>query len=261
VPIRLTTQGDHFGLIWSPDSSRLAYMRGDLNQQMFTIAVDGGGQPEQIGDSLEGYPRTWSSDNVLAFYYSPDPGSVPARLWTLTMDGESEPEQFLDIPTRWEEFSPDGRWLAYESIETGRREIYVRPFPAGSPVYRVSNNGGSSPFWSPDGTQLFYVAAVPDERNDDDDTADEPEDVQRPTALMVVDIDSSNGFERNRPEVVFTRVISDTVPVRSLDISPDGERFIIMRPEPLPDVQPVTSVNLVLNWFDELVERVPVPAR
>ena len=141
LPLQLTFQGTNAIPIWSPDGARVAFASdggdgGPLN--LFSMAADGSGDPKRLTESDRiQLPSSWSRDGVLAFTHH-----VEGSQWdimTLSTDGASEPEPFLDAPFSQEypAFSPDGRWLAYSSYETGRQEVYVRPFPAGEPVYPV----------------------------------------------------------------------------------------------------------------------------
>ena len=162
---------------------------------------------------------------------------------TLSMDGESEPEPFVTSPFNegYPAFSPDGRWLAYASDETGEFEVYVRPFPDGDPAYRISADGGSSPVWSPDGSQLYYRRRL-------DDGA---------RSVMVVEVQTTPSFTRNQPRTLFEGPFGDTVPVRSWDVDPDGQRFVMLSDPSQVEAQPVTRINIVLNWFEELRRLVP----
>ena len=159
----------------------------------------------------------------------------------LSMDGDSEPEPFRATPfgERWLAFSPDGNWLAYTSGETSQREVHVRPFPAGEPAYQVSNGGGIAPVWSPNGEQLFYRS---------DDTR----------RFMVVDIPGGSISERSRPRMLFEGSYFSTTPTRNYDVSPDGDLFVL-HPEFVPEPEPATQINIILNWIEELKELVPVP--
>ncbi len=169
-------------------------------------------------------------------------------IMTLSMDGESEPEPFLVSPFNemFPAFSPDGRWMAYSSDETGRQEVYVRPFPDGEPVHRVSTAGGVAPLWSSDGQKLFY-------RNYEGATQ----------YVMVVDVKTDPTFTRNQPRTLFEAssggpgALSSTYPNRSYDLAPDGQRFVMIADPPQLELQPVTSIHVVQNWFEELKRRVP----
>ena len=144
----------------------------------------------------------------------------------------------------WPTFSPDGRWLAYGSNETGRFEVYVRPFPGGVPVHRVSTAGGGAPLWSPDGQRLFF-RGLRDER---------PKG-----GIMVVDVTTGTTFTRSQHRTLFdSQVFEETFPIRSYDLAPDGRRFVMFKLSSELAPQPVTGIHVVLDWFQELTERVPV---
>ena len=210
---------------------------GPLN--LYLTAADGSGESKRLteGDVAQN-AGSWSPNGVLAFLESGD-------IWILSMDGESEREPFRETPfsETHPAFSPDGNWLAYSSNETGRLEVHVRPFPAGEPAYQVSNGRGASPVWSPNGEQLFY-RTVPD-----------ADDVSR---FMVVDVNPESTFRRSRPRMLFEGRHGGTTPTRSYDISPAGDRLVFtIRVDREPE--PVTRIKIMLNWFEELKERVPVP--
>ena len=132
-------------------------------------------------------------------------------------------------------------WIVYASAETGRPEVYVRRFPGGAPVVRVSPDGGYSPVWSPDGQQLFYVRPIP-----------ETQDKQ----VMVVDVVTDPTFRSRAPRLLFESPYEGSAPIRSFDVSPAGDRFVLKRPVE-SEPQSVTEINLVLNWFEELKRLVP----
>jgi serine/threonine-protein kinase len=239
TPIRLTSTGAD--VTWSPDGTRLAInLERDGRIQMFSMPADGSEGPQLLAESEESQRvADWSSDGVLAFLQEGD-------IWTLPMDGDGVPEPFRETAFReaWPAFSPDGRWLAYGSNETGRFEVYVRPFPAGEPLRRVSTAGGAAPLCSPDGRQLFFrtyskeVSAL---------------------EMMVVDVATDGSFTRGQPRTLFHgRDFRGTIPVRSYDISPDGRRFVMLKRSSDVEPRPATRINVVLNWFEELNELVPV---
>ena len=226
---------------WSPDGTEIVFssrvLDGPLN--LYLTASDGSGEPVRLPESdLNQRAGSWSSSGVLAFVEDRPDGSRDIMI--LPMDGDSEPRPFRETP--FEEmhpaFSPDGNWLAYMSEETGRSEVHVRPYPAGEPAYLISNDGGKAPAWSPNGEQLFYLVGG--------------------RRVMVVDIPGGSISAHNRPRMLFERLYLNTDPIRSYDVSPDGDRFVIgrlVRQEP----KPVTRINIILNWFEELAELVPVP--
>ena len=145
------------------------------------------------------------------------------------------------------QLSPDGRFIAYTSNESGQNQIYVRPFPeVDTDRVQVSTSGGDSPLWSPDGQELFY-------RSGD--------------MVMVVSIKTDPTFSRETPRMLFQGDYVDAVfsygnwDFSIWDISPDGNRFLMMK-ESTGDttteetLQP--RINIVVNWFEELKERVPI---
>ena len=127
---------------------------------------------------------------------------------TTSMDGDGLPEPFVATPFQeWSPaFSPDGRWPAYESDETGQFEVYVRPFPQGEPAYRVSTGGGRSPLWSPDGRQLFYRETLEDGTH----------------SVMVADVRLDPVFTPTQPRTLFEGPFARAQPVRTYDVAPDG---------------------------------------
>jgi serine/threonine-protein kinase len=136
-------------------------------------------------------------------------------------------------------FSPDGRWLVYTSNESGRNEIYVRPFPAASGRWQVSIDGGRSGAWSPNDREIFYQA--PDGR------------------LMVASYSVQGGsFHRETPRPwCDTRLVVTNIGSRTFDLHPDGKRFAIIQPVAEPADARHRSVVLVQNFFDELRRLAP----
>ncbi len=152
------------------------------------------------------------------------------------MEGErtSQPlfqSQFREIRAM---ISPDGHWIANESNESGRRQIYVRPFPnVEEGKWQISRDGGTEPVWAPRGQELFY-------RNGE--------------AMMVVGIKTEPTFTAGSPVVLFTGRYTSAFVV-NYDISPDGQRFLMIKA-----VEGSTGqINVVLNWFEELKRLVPTP--
>ena len=148
--------------VWSPDAKSIVFgsnRKGPYNLFRRSLA---GGADEQLVDSTQfKVANDWSSDGRFVLYSSSDP-QTGADLWVLPMEGDRKARVFLKTPFQenWARFSPDGRWVAYQSNETGRNEIYVRPFNDPSAGQSpVSTAGGVSARWRADGKELYFIAA------------------------------------------------------------------------------------------------------
>ena len=156
----------------------------------------------------------------------------------LSMDSDAEPQVLISTSVRdcCPQFSPDGHWLAYVSAETGRENVYVLSYPEADDKWLVSGErGGGEPVWSPDGTELFY--RIGDQ-------------------MIAVDIETEPKFKAGKPRVLFTRSYAHHPLNRAsqfYDISPDGQRFLMIKDEGTASDQ----INVVLNWFEELKRLVP----
>ena len=136
-------------------------------------------------------------------------------------------------------------WVAYQSDASGVDEVYVRPFPdADSALHPISTNGGTTPLWAPDGRELFY------------------EDDGR---LFAVPVQTDPTFSRGTATVVldgdYRLLALRRTRGRGYDIDPSGERFLVVKPTAAPggDSRSLPSLTFVLNWSQELLERVPIP--
>ncbi len=146
------------------------------------------------------------------------------------------------------DISPDGRWLAYESDESGEVEIYVRPFPdvqAGR--WQVSRAGGTRPFWARNGRELFYLAA-PEESAVSSPGAD--------VAMMTAPIESGPGFRAGNPIRLFSGWYFAGVSGRTYDATPDGQRFLMIKNKTTGPAA-TNRIIVVENWFEELKRLVP----
>jgi Tol biopolymer transport system component len=145
------------------------------------------------------------------------------------------------------EFSPDGRWLAYTSNVSKQGEVYVRPFPGPGRVEAVSIEGGFSPAWHPNGRELFFLDSRPDRVGQQQ--------------MMAVAFDPGPPPRIGRPTELFSFSIGDLgmacYPVRCFDVARDGQRFYAVQRVTPPPTPPVTHINLVENWFEELKAKVP----
>ena len=244
---RLTFEGSvNQNPVWTPDSKRITLTsnkEGTLS--IFWQLADGSGGLERLNTSeYIQVPGSWSPDGQLLAFAELNP-TTGVDIWVLRM-GDPSPgsglarkaQPFLRTPFSESapRFSPDGRWLAYISDESGRYEIYVQPYPGPGGKWQISTEGGTEPMWNPNGRELFY-------RSGD--------------KMMVVELTTQPGFAAGTPRMLFEGpyVPTPTTPP-NYDISPDGQRFLMLKPSESTGVAP-TQINVVLNWFEELKQKVP----
>jgi serine/threonine-protein kinase len=241
APTRLTFEGAGNG-VWSPDGKRLAvFMNIDAKTSgLYTVAADGSGSPERVKTvDAPRTPASWVSTAGLAVL---EQGN-PSRIWVVPMQGDATPTQFFEsrFALMHPEISPDGRFIAYASSESGNQEVYVQPYPGPGEKVRVSTNGGAEPLWSPNGRELFYRRSGDQQQ------------------FLAVAVTSVSPFRVDTPHLMFenkTFEYDSTSPIRSWSVSPDG-RFLLSRFAPQTN-KPVTSMHVVLNWTEELKRRAPV---
>jgi eukaryotic-like serine/threonine-protein kinase len=224
--------------VWTPDGKRIAFnsnKEGPMN--LFWQLADGSGGLERLTTSeYLRFPMSWSPNGqVLAFVeVTPTTGY---DLWTLGLgDRKAQPFLRTQFNESVPQFSPDGRWLAYISNETGRWEIYVQPYPNSGGKWQISTEGGTEPVWNRNGRELFY-------RNGD--------------KMMAVDIAAQPSFTAGKPHMLFEgHYVPPPGTTPNYDVSPDGQRFLMIKPSEAGDAAP-TQINVVLNWFEELKRLAP----
>ena len=235
---RLTFDGAH-SHAWHPDGKRVAYTGGSTGgQSLFWKAADGSAPEEKLVES-QSYvaPTSWSPEGrVLAFNeYN---AGTRADIMVLRLEGDRKPQPFLKTP--FDEggaiFSPgpEPRYVAYQSNETGRYEVYVQPFPGPGGKWQVSSDGGAEPLWASSGRELFY-------RNAD--------------KVMAVDVQTRPTFSASKPRLLFEgRYLLARGLFPYWDVAPDGQRFLMIKSE---DDAGQPQLQVVVNWFEELKRRVP----
>jgi Tol biopolymer transport system component len=217
---------------------------------MFWKPADGSGAEEgllTVGAPNQ-QPYSFSPDGRTLVYTQLD-SKTGYDLWMLPLQGERKPQIFLQTPfnERSAQLSPDGRWLAYISDESGRYEVYVRPFPGPGGKWQISTEGASEITWSPKGNELFYRTGEQREK------------------MTVVDIQTQPTFSAGKPRQLFEGpYVSNAAAgswVADYSIALDGQRFLMLKPKEQQQQTEPTQINVVLNWFEELKHRVPTGAK
>jgi serine/threonine-protein kinase len=235
---KLTSDGVGGNPLWSPDGRHVAFWwlkTGVAN--LYWQAADGSSPMERLATSdSEQYAGSWSTNGEMLALVGYQLG-ISADISLLNIR-ERKVTPYLN--SRFDEmcpdFSADGKWLAYTSHESGRAEVYVQPFPAGGGRWQISNEGGWQSLWARDGRRLFYRWA---------------------DQVWVVDIQTTPGFAASKPKLLFEQPgFAQGGEIRGWDISPDGERFLMVKLEERKP-QPLTEMVLVQNWIEEVRRLVP----
>jgi serine/threonine-protein kinase len=230
--------------LWTPDGKRIIFdsAADHANRYVLGTAADGTGKPERLSAewtrSLS--PDAISPDGKLVVCIENNPGrGTGSDLTIVPLEAGGQPRPLLHARGNQgeAEISPDGRWIAYQSDESGTRHVYVHPFPnVEQGQWQVSTDGGSRPLWARNGRELFYVS--PDNR------------------MMSVPVEAGTSFTHGKVQALFD--VSDNLSrgatVMNFDISPDGKRFLMLKNE-----TPAGAATFVVvgNWFEELKRRVP----
>ena len=229
----LTTADHNLNPVWTPNGRRVAWGGGPpRGRDILWRAADGSSAPERL---LAG-PRSlfsWSTDGR-SFIFSEAHPTNQEDIWMMPSGGDPKPLLATPAMESAARLSPDDRWLAYMSDESGRAEVYVRPFPnVDDGKWLISSGGGGNPVWSPTGRELFYING---------------------TALMSAAIEAKGAtLQVSAPELLFSGPIQTGSP--QFDVFPDGASFVMVEAD--PDARP-TQIHVVLNWLEELKQRVAV---
>jgi eukaryotic-like serine/threonine-protein kinase len=227
--------GDDIFPLWSPDGSRIAFgsrRSGSMNLYWKLVGGPPGSEEPLLSTPDVKFPMDWSRDGKLLLYNVLDP-QRGADIWALPLNGDRKPFEVVrtDFNERLPQFSPDGKWIAYESDKTGRFEIYVQRFPGPGGDLSVSAGGGTQVRWNPTGKELFYVDA--DDRLmavplgfSSDGVSVEP---GPPRPLFATNVGSS-AFNNNRQQYM---------------VSPDGQSFVMNSVSEETLAAPIT---VILNW-------------
>lgn len=222
--------------IWLPDASRIIFS-SDRNGvfNLFEKPTNMGTDERIVWESPDNkFPQDTSPDGRVLLYVNQD-ATTDDDLWALPLEGERKPFSILQTAAAEDQaqFSPDGMWIAYRSNESGRREIYVRPFPGPGSQKRVSEGGGIQPRWRSDGKELFYIRsdnqliAVPIHLSSETKTLE----AGKQTPLFEVRLGNPHNAQFG------------------YDVAADGQSFIIDIAQGDPTLLPLTIVQ---NWKNAL---------
>ena len=231
---RLTFQDDNRDPYWTSDGKQVVYTSSRSGKWgLYSKAADASGPERQILSSSDwAFGSSFSPDgrDLLFTQIGPASGS---DIWVYSVNSEGKSSQaFLQTPfNEWfPQFSPDGRWVAYESNESGRAEIYVRPFPGPGAKWLISTEGGTRPVWPGKDHEIFYANG---------------------SKLMAVTVQMSPSFAAGSPHVLFDKEFFASG--HFYDVSPDGQHFFFIRN--VRQTNPRTQIDAVLNLAQEIAQQ------
>jgi serine/threonine protein kinase len=227
-----------FAPVWSPDGMQIGYSHSApqiSGDHLYLLNAGGTGKEEPLEqpflDSIANYPSSWSPDGSLLLFDRQDKtGKI--SVWVLPLKGSRKPYPFVETQfnAQMGKFSPDGRWIAYVSNDSGKDEVYVVPFPGPGGREQVSTGGGTQPRWRRDGRELFYLS---------------PE-----TKMMGAEVTAGvKDFHVGAVRALFTLSGLGGVPGYLYDVTEDGQKFIAVQDMEHTSTVPLT---LVVNWPAEL---------
>jgi eukaryotic-like serine/threonine-protein kinase len=232
---RLTFEGNaNVDPIWTPDGKKIVF-KGNQSR-LFWQPADGSGPAQELTKSeltRNNAPGSFSPDGQVLVFMGNNP---TFDIFTLAVK-DGKPQPFVQTPANETapRFSPDGRFIVYASNESGRFEIYVRPYPGPGGKWQISTAGGTEPVWNPKGRELFY---------------------REENKMMALDVTTQGAFSAGKPKILFEGpYVPSPRSFQDYDVSPDGQRFLMLKAN---EQAPVAGqIAVVLNWFEELKQKVP----
>lgn len=219
---------EEFYPVWSPDGTRIVFSsnRGGT-VHLFEKSASGAGQEDLLLQTKNLKVATdWVAGGQSLLYFEVDP-KTKSDLWLLALQGQRKPTPLLRTESNEGQgaVAPDGKWIAYDSDQSGRNEIYVQPYPAMGAKWQVSKDGGHGSRWRRDGKELYWL--------DEDGT------------LMAAEVSLGPAFQSRMPQPLFETGI--THPFERYAVSADGKRFLV--PVPLEHREENRSATVVVNWL------------
>jgi Tol biopolymer transport system component len=244
---RLTFAGDgNSRPVWTPDGQRIVYDSYEKGTapNLWWIRADGGGDAQRLTESTSPQvPWSWSPDGKTLAFTQRNQGNG-SDIYTLPFEGSDaaglkpgQPKTFVNTPFEESDpaFSPDGRWIAYQSNESGKTEVYVRPFPGPGGKTQISTGGGSHPEWSRSGKELYYLPSTRDK------------------IMAVTYMAIGAAFHADKPREWSPAQISNRGVYAP---APDGKRIAVLKAPGAVEVPPINKVEFIFNFFDEVRAKV-----
>jgi Tol biopolymer transport system component len=248
---RSTFAGFNGSIVWTPDGERMLYAGfdsiGQVAGRIQSVPADNSAAPTTIAvfSTTDAHPSSISPDAGILLGTAAGTGG---DIWALDLnkalagDEPATESDFAfivqsDFANSHATFSPDGRWIAYESDESGTNQIYVIPYPGPGGKYQISTDGGRQPRWNPAGGEIFYLNG---------------------TRMLAVDVQTEPRFVAGNPQVLFDNPLVNTGPTNGQGfqyaVAPDGQEFLMLSTGGGTSPQ---QLRVVENWFEELTRQVP----
>ena len=240
-------EGQDIQPIWTPDGNRIVFFSAREEEAgVYWKNADGTGEAELLGSLPDRSLFPWCLSKDGSTLITCELLGTGMDIGMLSMEGDHEhkpllTEEYVEMQPK---ISPDGRWMAYTAMESDNWGVYVRPFPdVNKGKWQVSTGVGIGSLWSPDGKELYY---------------------RSPDGIMAVPVDTEPTIKLGKPKMLFPdtyiSVLGGGTEAHAWDIHPDGKRFLMMKLAAVGPTgeTPRPNINIVLNWFEELKERVPV---
>jgi dipeptidyl aminopeptidase/acylaminoacyl peptidase len=239
VMTKMTTDGESHDPVWTPDGKRIAFRSWQVGgMTMWWMPADRSAAAERLTEGTRHSPVSFSPDGKFLAFDEKNPNTSDDVRTVAIQDGSVRPVADTRFAEGSAKFSPDGRWIAYSSDESGRPQIYVQAFPGPGPKIQISNDGGTDPVWRRSGGQLFYRSF---------------------NRMMAVSVTTSPAFRASTPRVLwearYSRGLGSScgmpgVGSSNYDVTADGQRFLMVRDD--DDNVTATRIVVVLNWVEEL---------
>jgi serine/threonine-protein kinase len=227
---------------WAPDGTITYRFEGDKSPGIFRRPVCGDVPATRL-TTFAASPYDWTPDGRTLVFNQPDTAGNNGGIFALTVNDGGGPRAVVSTSAQdvGASLSPDGRWLAYTSDDTGGFEVYVQPFPGPGARQPVSVNGGAFPAWSGDGRQIFFTSRP-----------------GRTVTMFAATVSGTDRLTIGVPRELFTGQYVNHTALRSWDVDPGGQRFVLLQQgAPTAAPQPIADMHIVINWTEELKRLVP----